>query len=375
MFRKFALLAVLATGTGSLRAEDPAAWSHAHNDELVQVYRHFHQHPELSFQEKETAARVAQEWKSAGFAVTTGVGGTGVVALLKNGPGPTLMLRTDLDALPVTENTNLVYSSKVRVKQPDGTETGVMHACGHDIHIANLIGVARYLAANRDRWSGTLMLIGQPAEEVGNGAQKMLADGLFEKFPKPDYALALHVDGSLATGKVGYRAGFAQANVDSIDITLHGRGGHGAAPHTTIDPVVMAAKLVLDLQTLVSRETNPIEPAVVTVGSIHAGTKHNIIADDCKLQLTVRSYSDKVRDHLIEGIRRKAKAVAASAARRTPRSPCWETSRPRCSTTKSSSTGWCRCGRSCWGRKTWSKRTRPWGARISASTRRPEPPC
>ncbi len=309
----FAFLTIGALAAAPLRADEPAQWAHDHNEELVQLYRHFHQHPELSFQEKETAARLAQELKSAGYDVTTGVGGTGVVGLLKNGPGPTLMLRTDLDALPVTESTNLAYSSKVKVKQPSGTETGVMHACGHDIHITNLIGVARYLAANRDRWSGTLMLIGQPAEEVGNGAKKMLDDGLFEKFPKPDYAVALHVDGSLATGKVGYRAGFAQANVDSVDITLHGRGGHGAAPHTTVDPVVMAAKLILDLQTLVSRETNPIEPAVVTVGSIHAGTKHNIIPEDCKLQLTVRSYSDKVREHLLDGIRRKAKAVAASA--------------------------------------------------------------
>jgi hippurate hydrolase len=318
MHLKFTLLALVAALVQPVRAEEPAKWAKAHSDELVQLYHHFHQHPELSFQEKETAARVAEEWKAAGFDVTTGVGGTGVVAILKNGPGPTLMLRTDLDALPVTEATNLVYASKVKVKQPDGTETGVMHACGHDIHITNLIGVARYLAANKDRWSGTLMLIGQPAEEVGNGAQKMLADGLFERFPKPDYAVALHVDSSLPTGKVGYRAGYAQANVDSVDITLHGRGGHGAAPHTTIDPIVMAAKLVLDLQTLISRETNPIEPAVVTVGSIHAGTKHNVIADDCKLQLTVRSYSDKVREHLLKGIERKAKAVAASAGAPEP---------------------------------------------------------
>ncbi len=318
MHSKFALLALVAIWIQPARADDPGHWAHSHIDELVKLYHHFHQHPELSFQEKETAARVAQEWKAAGFEVTTGIGGTGVVALMKNGPGPTLMLRTDLDALPLTEATNLVYASKVKIKQPDGNEAGVMHACGHDVHITNLIGVGRYLAANKDRWSGTLMLIGQPAEEVGNGAQKMLADGLFEKFPKPDYAVALHVDSSLPTGKVGYRAGYAQANVDSVDITLHGRGGHGAAPHTTIDPIVMAAKLVLDLQTLVSRETNPIEPAVVTVGSIHAGTKHNIIADDCKLQLTVRSYSDKVREHLLEGIERKAKAVAASAGAPEP---------------------------------------------------------
>ncbi len=185
MHCKFAVLAIVAALVLPARAEEPAQWAHAHNDELVTLYRHFHAHPELSFQEKETAARVAQEWKSAGYDVTTGIGGTGVVAILKNGPGPTLMLRTDLDALPVTENTNLVYASKVRVKQPDGTESGVMHACGHDIHITNLIGVGRYLAANKDRWSGTLMLIGQPAEEVGNGAKRCLPTACSRSFPSP----------------------------------------------------------------------------------------------------------------------------------------------------------------------------------------------
>jgi hippurate hydrolase len=228
------------------------------------------------------------------------------------------MLRTDLDALPVTEKTGLVYASQVKFKRKDGTEVGVMHACGHDIHITNIIGVARFLTANKDRWSGTLMMIGQPAEELGDGAKQMLGDGLFKKFPKPDFAVALHVDATLETGRVGYRAGYALANVDSVNITMHGRGGHGASPHSTIDPIVMAARLVLDLQTLVSRETNPVEPSVVTVGSIHAGTKHNIIADDCTLQLTVRSYSTKVREHLIAGIKRKAFAAAASAGAPDP---------------------------------------------------------
>ena len=228
------------------------------------------------------------------------------------------MLRTDLDALPVTEQTGADYASTVSVEQPEGGRTGVMHACGHDIHMTSLVGTARFLAANRDRWSGTLMLVGQPAEERGAGAAAMLKDGLFTRFPKPDFALALHVSGDLATGKVSYRTGYALANVDSVDITMKGRGGHGSAPHTTIDPVVLAAELVVSLQTLVSREVNPIDAAVVTVGSIHGGTKHNIIGDECKLQLTVRSYKAEVRKQLLDGIRRKAKAVAQGAGAPEP---------------------------------------------------------
>jgi hippurate hydrolase len=228
------------------------------------------------------------------------------------------MLRTDLDALPVVENTGLVYASVVKVKNKDGTTTGAMHACGHDIHITNLIGVAQFLAGHKSAWSGTIMLVGQPAEERGEGARRMLDDGLFTKFPKPDMALALHVDGTLETGKIGLKAGYSLANVDSVDITMHGRGGHGAAPHTTIDPIMQAAQLVVSLQTLVSRETNPVEPAVVTVGSIHGGTKHNIIPDTCRLQLTVRSFSDAVRERLLDGIRRKANAVAEGAGAPKP---------------------------------------------------------
>ncbi len=297
----------------SSSADEPQAWVKENLDDLVQLYRHFHSHPEISFEEKNTAARLAAELKAVGAEVTTQVGGHGVVALVKNGEGPTLMLRTDLDALPVTEQTGLVYASKVTVQNSDGRETGVMHACGHDVHITNLIGVARYLAANKDRWQGTVMLIGQPAEERGAGARAMLDDGLFERFPKPDFAVALHVDSTLATGRVGYRAGYALANVDSVDITVRGKGGHGAYPHTTVDPIVQAAQLVLSLQTIVSREVKPIEPAVVTVGSIHGGTKHNIIGDTCHLQLTVRSYSDEVRKQLLDAIVRKTKAVASGA--------------------------------------------------------------
>jgi amidohydrolase len=299
-------------------AQNVDDWTEANLDSLVQLYFHLHQHPELSYQEQETSARIAQEWKTAGFDVTSNVGGFGVVALLKNGNGPTVMLRTDLDALPVTELTGREYASKVVVKNTDGSQTGVMHACGHDIHMTNLVGVARYLAAHRDRWQGTLMLIGQPAEERVGGAKAMLKDGLFERFPKPDMAIALHVAGNMQAGKVGYRSGYSLANVDSVDITMKGRGGHGSAPHTTIDPVLLAAELVVSLQTIVSREIKPLEPAVVTVGSIHGGTKHNIIGDECKLQLTVRSYADDVRKHLLEAIERKAKAVAIGARAPAP---------------------------------------------------------
>jgi hippurate hydrolase len=228
------------------------------------------------------------------------------------------MLRTDLDALPVSEKTGLVYASQVEVEKPDGTLTGVMHACGHDIHITSLIGVAQFLASHKSRWAGTIMFVGQPAEETGEGAKAMLAEGLFEKFPKPDMALALHVDALLPAGKLGYRPGYTLANVDSVDITLHGRGGHGASPNSTIDPIVMAAQLIVSLQTLVSRELDPVTPGVVTVGSIHAGTKHNVIPDDCRLQLTVRSYGDDVRKTLLEGIKRKAQAVALGAGAEEP---------------------------------------------------------
>lgn len=299
-------------------ASDPKRWAEEHLGELVEIYQQFHKYPEVSFQEKETAARLAQHLRDAGAEVTTGVGGHGVVGTLANGEGPLLMLRCDLDGLPVTEQTELTYASQAKIELPDGSQTGVMHACGHDIHITNLIGVARWLGAHRELWSGKIMFIGQPAEERGAGAKAMLEDGLFDRFGKPDFALALHVDSKLPTGLVGYRAGYALANVDSIDITLKGRGGHGAFPHTTIDPVVMAAHLVLDLQTIVSREIEPTQPAVVTVGSIHGGTKHNIIGPTCKLQLTVRSYTDEVRKQLIDAIRRKALAVAQSHGAEKP---------------------------------------------------------
>lgn len=314
----FSLLFGAVCLTGSINAEEPAAWISKNIRPLAKLYLHFHQTPELSFEEEQTAARMAKELADVGATVTQNVGGHGVVAIIENGEGPTVMLRADLDALPVVEETNLPYASKVKVKDADGKTVGVMHACGHDIHMTTLIGTARYLAANKDKWSGRLMFIGQPAEERGSGAIAMLKDGLFKKFKKPNYAIALHCSATMASGQVALRPGYAMANVDSVDVTLFGRGGHGAYPHTTIDPIVQAAKFVLDVQTIVSREVKPIEAAVITVGSIHAGTKHNIISDQCHLQLTVRSYSDDVRKQLIEGIKRKAKAAAMSVGAKDP---------------------------------------------------------
>jgi amidohydrolase len=287
-------------------------------DSLEKLYKHFHTHPELSLKEEQTAARLAQEMKELGFDVTPKVGGTGVVAVLKNGKGPTVLVRTDMDALPVVEQTELPYASKVRVRDKQGNEVGVMHACGHDMHMTCWVGTARVLAGMKDRWQGTLIFIGQPAEEVGAGARMMLADGLYERFGRPDYCLALHCDGRIAHGQVSYTEGLALANVDSVDITVRGKGGHGAAPHTTVDPIVLAARIVLDLQTIVSRERNPIDPVVVTVGSIHGGTKHNIIPNEVKLQLTVRTTKDATRKHVLEAIERIAKAAAQGAGAPEP---------------------------------------------------------
>jgi hippurate hydrolase len=281
--------------------------------DLVALYQHLHSHPELSLQEEQTAARMAAELTKLGFEVTTKVGGHGLVGVFKNGAGPTVLVRTDLDALPVTEQTGVPYASKVRVRDRFGNDTGVMHACGHDIHMTCWVGTARTLVALKDSWSGTLVFIGQPAEEIGVGALAMLEDGLFKRFPKPEYCLALHCDARLPAGTVAYSEGLALANVDTVDVTVKGKGGHGAAPHTTVDPIVLAARIVLDLQTIVSREVNPTDPAVVTVGSIHGGTKHNIIPNVVKLQLTVRTTKDSVRDHVLKAIDRICKAAAAGA--------------------------------------------------------------
>ncbi len=280
---------------------------------LLALYQHLHQNPELSLAEEKTSAKVAAELRSVGCEVTEKFGGTGVVGVLRNGDGPTLLIRADLDGLPVAEETNLPYASKARATTPTGVEVPVMHACGHDIHMTTLVGTARQLAALRSHWSGTVIFVGQPAEETGTGARNLLAAGLYQKFGIPDYAVALHDSATLPAGTVGIRDGYVMANVDSVDITVRGRGGHGAYPHNTIDPIVLAARIVVALQSIVSRETSPLDPNVVTVGSIHGGTKHNIIPDEVKLQLTLRSYSDHVRTHTLEAVRRICRGEALAA--------------------------------------------------------------
>jgi amidohydrolase len=280
---------------------------------LDALYRHFHAHPELSLHEEKTSAKLAEELREVGFQVTHPVGGQGLVAVLRNGQGPTLLIRSDLDALPVTEQTGLPYASTVQTKDDKGNTVGVMHACGHDVHMTVLAGTARVLNTLKDRWRGTLVLIGQPAEERVQGARAMLADGLFKRFPKPDMAIALHCAADLPAGMVGVNGGHVLANVDSVDVVIRGVGGHGAWPHRTKDPIVLAAETVLALQTIVSRETDPLEPAVVTVGSIHGGTKYNIIPDEVRLQLTLRSYSDDVRKHTITAIKRITRGLAQAA--------------------------------------------------------------
>ena len=274
--------------------------------DALAYYKELHRTPELSFHEEKTAAKMAATLSDAGFDVTTGVGGHGVVAIFENGDGPTLMMRADMDALPVAEQTGLPYASAVRATELDGQDVAVMHACGHDVHMTVAQASALELVERSSEWSGTLMVIMQPAEERGAGARMMLGDGLFERFPLPDYNLSLHTLATLPAGKVGYVSGWMMANVDSVDVTVHGVGGHGAYPHTAKDPVVLASAIVMDLQTLVSREIHPIEPGVVTVGAFHAGTKHNIISDRADLQLTVRSYTDQVRQTLLSGIERIA---------------------------------------------------------------------
>ena len=286
--------------------------------EMEKLYVDLHQSPELSLHEEKTAAKLAARLRALGFEVTTGVGRTGLVGVLKNGKGPTVLVRTDLDGLPVEEKTGLPYASKVTTTDDAGATVSVMHACGHDIHMTSWIGAATLLSRSRDRWRGTLVMVGQPAEEKGGGARLMLADGLYTRFPKPDFALAIHDDASMRAGQIGTVSGFALANVDSVDITIFGRGGHGAYPHTTVDPIVIAARTVVALQTIVGRENNPLDPAVVTVGSIHGGTKHNIIPDEVKLQLTVRSYKDDVRKRLLAAIERIARAEAAAAGSPKP---------------------------------------------------------
>lgn len=303
-----ALLVATPAMADDLRADVAAAMP-----ALVELYQDLHANPELSFEEVETAAKLAARARALGFAVTEGVGKTGVVAVMKNGDGPVVMLRADMDGLPVVEQTGLPFASKRRATPASGVETGVMHACGHDTHMTAWVGTAQIMAARRDQWQGTLVMILQPAEEIGEGALAMLEDGLYTRFPKPDYVLAFHDAAQFPAGMIGYSKGFALANVDSVDVVVPGIGGHGAYPHTTKDPIVIASSIVTRLQTLVSRELNPTEAAVVTVGGFQAGAKHNIIPDEARLQITVRSYADETRDHLLKGIARIARAEAMAA--------------------------------------------------------------
>ncbi|MBN8418480.1 MAG: amidohydrolase [Verrucomicrobia bacterium] len=298
----------------SLVAADVASVVKQGLPSLVTLYKELHANPELSLHETETAARMAKELRAAGLEVTENVGGHGIVGVLKNGDGPVILVRTDLDALPVKEQTEAPYASTKVVKDDLGREVNVMHACGHDVHMSSFVGTARALAKLKDQWRGTVVMIGQPAEERVLGARFMLRAGLFSKFPKPDKAIALHCSSDMAHGTVGIVEGFALANVDSVEIVVKGVGGHGSMPHLCKDPIVLSSQIVLALQTIVSREVKPGDPAVVTVGSIHGGTKSNIISDEVRLQLTLRSYKKETRQHLIDSIKRIVKAQAESAS-------------------------------------------------------------
>lgn len=290
--------------------------------EAQALYLDLHTHPELSNHEVQTATKLAERLRKAGFEVTEHVGGTGIVAVMKNGAGPTVMLRTELDALPVEEKTGLPYASKVQTKDDSGHDVPVMHACGHDLHMASLLGTAEIMARTKSTWHGTLMLIGQPAEETISGAKKMIDDGFLNRFPKPDVGVALHVGNVLPAGKVGITPGIFDANADSLRITIYGKGGHGSAPHTAIDPIVIAARTILALQTIPSREVKPGDMVVVTVGYVRAGNKNNIIPDEAELGLTVRTYKTDVRKQVLAAIARITKAEAAAAG--APREPVIE---------------------------------------------------
>ncbi|HLT93204.1 MAG TPA: amidohydrolase [Membranihabitans sp.] len=281
--------------------------------ELWELYRHLHQAPELSMQEEKTARLIADQLTTLGFEVQENMGAFNLAAVYRNGSGPVVLIRTDMDALPVRESTGLAYASSATGTNAAGDQVSVMHACGHDMHMTVFLGTARTMVEMRDRWQGTLIMVAQSAEETGMGANLFFKNGLYEKVPLPDYALALHCNPYLEAGKVGYRSGPLLASVDMIDIEVLGEGGHGAAPHTTRDPVMLSAQLIQSFQTIVSREVNPQEPAVVTVGSIHGGTVHNVIPDKVHLQLTVRSYSDVVRDQIIEAIERRCRNLALAA--------------------------------------------------------------
>ncbi|WP_375208341.1 amidohydrolase [Hyphomonas jannaschiana] len=306
---------LIALGTAGLAAADSdlrAAIDKDYQENLGPLFQYFHQHPELSFLETETAQRLASELRALGYDVTEGVGGTGVVAVMKNGDGPTVLMRADMDGLPLKEDSGVAYPSTVTQVDIDGVEKPVMHACGHDVHITSLVGAARQMAARKDAWSGTLVLVGQPAEERIGGARAMIQDGLYERFPKPDYAIAFHVAAELEAGKIQVPLEQVASSSDSVDIIVHGVGAHGAYPHMGIDPVLVASQIVVSLQSIVSRSIAPLEPGVITVGAIHGGFKHNIIGDKVEMQITVRSDDPAVREELLDGIDRVARGVAIS---------------------------------------------------------------
>ena len=333
MRNRICLLVFLFTflaGTAAALAQQPLdALINRDIASLVATYKALHAAPELSHYEEKTAAFFATQLRAMGYTVTEGVGkyerpewtGYGVVAVMKNGAGPTVLLRTELDALPVDEKTGLFYASKVKTRNDAGQDVSVMHACGHDIHITNMLGTAKVLVGLKDQWRGTLVLLGQPAEEVIDGARAVLRDGLYERFPKPDYIVALHDSADLEAGKVGYTPGYAMASSTSVDIKIRGLGGHGARPEATKDPIVVAAQVIMALQTIVSREDSPLDPVVVTVGSIHGGTKHNIIPDEVDLQLTVRAYKEEVRKRVLASIERITRGIALAAGIPDDRAP------------------------------------------------------
>lgn len=314
-----ATLLLLAPCASARTPDDGAARVDAIYPEVEKLYEDLHRNPELSFHERRTAATLAERVRALGYEITTGVGGTGIVAILRNGPGPVVMLRTELDALPIEEKTGLPFANVVKTKNDGGDVVPVSHMCGHDLHMAAWVGTAELMAKSRDRWHGTLMLVGQPAEEIVAGAKAMLADGLFARFPKPDYALGVHDEYTLPAGVIGFHAGYFRANSTGLEMTVYGKGGHGAFPQNAIDPVVIAARIVVGLQTIVSRENDPADPAVITVGSIHGGSASNIIPDQVKLQITVRSLDPAVHKRLLAAIERQAKGEALAA--NAPREP------------------------------------------------------
>jgi amidohydrolase len=319
----------LLFAVSGLAQQTPQSLADAEFPSLLGIYKDIHSHPELSGQEERTAALVAKELRAAGCEVTEHLGkyensklkAYGVVGVMKNGDGPTVLVRTDMDALPVQEETGLPYASKVITKSDEGKDVHVMHACGHDVHVAAFIGTARALGKLKDQWHGTLVFVAQPAEEIGAGARALLKDGLYDRFGKPNFALGFHDKADVQAGHIAVTEGYTSANVDSVDVTVRGVGGHGAYPHKTKDPIVLAAEIINAWQTIASRQNNPLDPIVITVGSIHGGTKHNIIPDEVKMQITVRTYKSEVREHVLAAIERIAKGIAAAGGIPPERAP------------------------------------------------------